>query len=93
MHLVWNWNDSWKWISMQASAAVVVLNSFALAFPAEWGKTIHISSAVLGAAAMFGRLIQQTPPGPGEPDRVIHVQAGETVGVKGPDPTPTKETP
>ena len=22
---------------------------------------------------------------------VIHVQAGETVGVKGPDPTPTKE--
>jgi hypothetical protein len=87
-HLIWNWNDSWKWISMQTAALVTVLNTSALAFPHEWAHYVQTASAVLGAATMYGRLIQQTPPGPGMPDRTIHVQAGETVGVKGPPAEP-----
>ena len=85
IHLVANWNDSWKWFSQQAAAAVVVLNTFALSFPASWSNYVHASSAVLGALALYGRLIQQTPPEPGMPDRTIHVQAGETVAVTAPE--------
>ncbi len=88
MHLIWNWNDSWKWISMQASAGVVVLNTFALSFPHSWAPYVNGANVALAATAMYGRLIQQTPPGPGVPDRIIHVDAGETVGVKGPPEAP-----
>jgi hypothetical protein len=85
IHLVANWNDSWKWISMQTAAAVIVLNTFALSFPPSWSNYVHGASAVLGALSMYGRLIQQTAPDPGMPDRTIHVQAGETVAIKAPE--------
>lgn len=84
-HLVENWNDSWKWISMQASAAVIVLNTFALSFPHEWAPYVNAINVLLSASAMYGRLIQQTTPAPGMPDRTIHVQPGETVAVKAPE--------
>lgn len=56
-----NWTDSWKWISMQGAAAVTVLNTFALSFPPDWSHYVQVSTAVLGALTMYGRLIQQTP--------------------------------
>jgi hypothetical protein len=80
-HLVWNWNDSWKWISMQCGAAVIVLNTFALSFPHNWAPYVNTLNVVLAACAMFGRLIQQTPLGPGIPDRTIQAKPGETVAV------------
>lgn len=64
MKIVDNWNDSWRWISMQGAAAVTVLNTFALSFPQEWSRYINIATAVLGAMTMYGRLIQQQPQPP-----------------------------
>lgn len=93
VHLIYNWNDSWKWISMQTAAGVTVLNTFALSFPVSWSNYVHVASAILGAMSMYGRLIQQTPPGPGMPDRTIRVEAGETVAVKAPDPPPADKKP
>lgn len=61
MNLIPNWNDSWKWISMQGAAAVTVLNTFALSFPHDWSHYVNVTTAVLGALTMYGRLIQQTP--------------------------------
>ncbi len=93
LHLVENWNDSWKWISMQASAAVIVLNTFALSFPHNWAPYVNAANVLLSASAMYGRLIQQTPPAPGMPDRTIHVQAGEVVAIKAPDVKPAEPKP
>ena len=81
-HLVYNWTDSWKWMSVQTGALVTVLNSTALAFPPGWEHYVQGVSAMLGALTMYGRLIQQTPVQQGMPDRMIHVQPGETVGVQ-----------
>jgi len=64
MKLVDNWNDSWKWISMQTAALVTVLNTSALAFPQTWAHYVQTASAVFGAMTMYGRLIQQTPQPP-----------------------------
>lgn len=61
MKIIENWNDSWKWISMQGAAAVTVLNTFALSFPHNWAPYVNTITALLGAATMYGRLIQQTP--------------------------------
>lgn len=66
MKLVDNWQQSWKWLSMQASAAVTTISVTWIALPVdirsprlqtaeEW------TIAALGAMAMFGRLINQTP--------------------------------
>lgn len=66
MQLIANWQQSWKFISMQASAAVTTLSVTWIALPADI-RTPHLQTAeewivaALGAIAMFGRLIQQTP--------------------------------
>lgn len=59
MKLVDNWQTSWRWISMQTSAAVMVLNTTALAFPPTWAPYIQASSAILGGLTMYGRLVSQ----------------------------------
>jgi hypothetical protein len=65
MQLVENWQQSWKWISVQAAAAVTTISLTWIAVPAEF-KTPGLTSAetwavaVLGACAMFGRLINQS---------------------------------
>ncbi len=72
MRLVDNWQQSWKWISMQASAAVTTLSVTWIALPADI-RTPHLQTAeewtvaALGALAMFGRLVQQSPPADAPP--------------------------
>jgi len=56
-----NWKDCWRWISMQGAAAITALNTLALSLPPEWAHRIQVATAVLGAATMYGRLIQQSP--------------------------------
>lgn len=48
---------------MQTAAAITVLNTFALSFPATWSNTIHIITVILGALTMYGRIIQQSSTG------------------------------
>lgn len=59
--LVENWTASWKWISMQTSAGIIVLNTYALMFPQTWANSVHIVTVILGALTMYGRIIQQAP--------------------------------
>ncbi len=56
-----NWNEAWKWFSIQGAAGVTVLNTFALTFPHNWAPYVQTATAVLGAMTMYGRLIQQSP--------------------------------
>jgi len=96
IHLVENWRDAWKWYAEHCFALIAFVNGIWFMAPADvatWLTAvdpsiqvhIHVSSFVLSVAGGLARLIQQTAPSPGVPDRTIHVQAGEIVGIKGPD--------
>lgn len=70
LKLVENWQSGWKWISMQAGFAVLVINTLAVPqdvaalIPPVW---VHVVNMVLGGLVMFGNLVQQKnlqPPGP-----------------------------
>jgi hypothetical protein len=64
--LIDNWAQSWRWLSMQCSAAVTTLSVTWIALPADI-RTPQLQTveewtvAALGALAMFGRLVQQSP--------------------------------
>lgn len=60
IQLIANWNNSWKWLSMQTAAIITVLNTFALSFPDSWSQGVHLATVILGALTMYGRIIQQT---------------------------------
>ncbi len=69
MRLIDNWQQSWRWLSMQAAAAVATLNTIWIGVPADirqpWmGHAVEVATVLLSAAAMFGRLINQTPTEP-----------------------------
>jgi len=75
MKFVDNWSDSWRWISMQCAALVTTISATWLVVPADYKTTlannvVSLIIALLGGAAMFGRLIQQTPQPPKSEDNV-----------------------
>jgi len=93
MHLVENWRDAWKWYAEHCFALIAFVNGIWFMAPADvatWITAvdpnvqvhIHVVSFLLSVIGAGARLIQQTTPEPGMPDRTIHVQAGETVAVK-----------
>jgi len=93
LHLVWNWNDSWKWISVQIGALQISGQTAVLAGLALMDETQRIEfirhwftyyvwvTMVLTFLQTFGRLINQSPPQPGMPDRTVHAQPGENIQV------------
>jgi hypothetical protein len=99
MHLVENWRDAWKWYAEHCFALIAFVNGVWFMAPADvaaWLTSvdpnvqvhIHVSSFILSVVGGAARLIQQTAPVEGAPDRTIHVQAGEVVAIRAPESPP-----
>ena len=66
MRLIDDWHQAWKWFSMQFVAAAGALQVALLSFPEVLrayvpNNVMHIMVLVLLAAAVVGRLVDQSP--------------------------------
>jgi hypothetical protein len=66
-HLIWNWRDAWRWMSIRLIAAAAGLQLTLLAFPAQLqqyvpGWLMQAAAIACLAGAALGRVTTSTPP-------------------------------
>lgn len=66
-HLIWNWRDAWRWMSVRLIAAAASLQIVLLAFPQQLqqyvpGWIMQGAAIACLAGALLGRVTTSTPP-------------------------------